>query len=196
MKTTAPDLLKDLSAFSQSIDKVCVVAFEDNAPPWRGDRLWKAAEETVKYLICRHQFRLSPVIEVVGSIKALIASIDTSFEHLCSKICFQCSAPCCLVADVSYDFRDLLFIIMTDQELPPGQPRRKSGEVCRYLGDAGCRIPRFRRPWICTWYLCAAQKKYLAGNQDMSVDSIISVIADVGKLRKQMENLFIDTIAP
>jgi len=175
---------------------VCVGAFEDNAPPWRQEPLWQAAHKTLTYLIQRHSHRMGPVHAVASEINSLLKLIDQKLDLLCSRTCTRCESPCCLVADVSYDFRDLVFIhLMADRKLPPGQPRQKAGEVCRYLDADGCRIPRFQRPWICTWYICASQKKFLAAPQGMPLDSILSVIADIGKLRKQMEKLFISSVA-
>jgi len=173
----------------------CVGAFEDNAPPWRSDQLWQAAGRTLMYLIQRHNHRMGRVKSIASEVNSLLVSADQKFDLLCSRTCMRCESPCCLVADVSYDFRDLLFIHLTNQALPPGQPQQKAGEVCRYLEADGCRIPRSMRPWICTWYICASQKKYFAGVHDMSLDSIMSVIADISKLRKQMETLFIASVA-
>ncbi len=177
------------------LDKVCVVAFEDNAPPWRNDHLWRAAGSTLRYLIHLHQDRLNPSREAAGCIKNLLSGIDDMLDRLGKKTCARCIAPCCRVADVSYDFRDLLYIHMTDQVIPPGQPRRSGGEVCCYLGPSGCLIPRFGRPWICTWYICADQKNYLAGHQEIAGDRLQSEIESIRMLRKQMEKSFIDAVA-
>ncbi len=182
-------------ALPSGLDRVCAVAFEDNAPSWRNDQLWQAADSTLHYLIDRHRHHLAQVKGTAECIKGLLSSIDNVLDRLCCESCSQCTAPCCLVADVSYDFRDLLIIQLTDLAMPTGQPRRSAGEVCRYLGPAGCLIPRFQRPWICTWYICPVQKKILAGHHEISSDHLLPVIADIGKLRKQVESLFIDTIA-
>jgi hypothetical protein len=178
------------------IEPVCVGAYEDNAPPWRNDQLWQAADSTMAYLVRRHWHQLYQVKETASQIKNMFESIDAPLDRLSRETCAQCPAPCCLVADVSYDFKDLLFIHMTDQAMPPGQPRRTTGGVCRYLGGEGCLIPRQQRPWICTWYICATQKNYLAGCHEISRTKLQSVISEIGILRKQMEFLFIDTVSP
>jgi hypothetical protein len=196
MKTTEHDSLSNIKAFFPGVDRVCAVKFEDNAPPWRNDQLWQVADNTLYYLMYLHGHQLDQVKETAGSIKGQIESIDGMLDWLCKKTCAQCSSPCCLVADVSYDFKDLLFIHLTEQENPPGQPRRKSHDACRYLGDTGCLIPRLERPWICTWYICAEQKNYLAGFYKTSRKQLLSVIEQVKMLRKQMEDLFVTIVAP
>jgi hypothetical protein len=191
-----PDQKRNFDDIISELGKECAVAFEDNAPPWRNDQLWQAAENTLHYLIYRHSHRLDQVKKAAGSIKNLVASIDLPLDRLCQKTCAQCLASCCLVADVSYDFKDLLFIHLVDQVIPPGQPRQTAHDVCRYLGMEGCLLPRFERPWICTWYICAAQKKFLADHDEIPQTRLLSVIEQVGMLRKQMEVLFINIVAP
>ena len=178
------------------VESVCVGAYEDNAPPWRNEQLWQAADSTLQYLINRYRHQLDHVQKIAKDINLLLASIDATLDRLGRETCAQCPTPCCRVADISYDFRDLLFIHMTDQSRPPWQPRRSAGEVCRYLGAAGCSIPRHERPWICTWYICAAQKKYLVWHREISCKDLLSVIEHIGMLRKQTEDLFINVISP
>jgi len=193
---TVPDQLCSSIAAPSRVDRVCVGVYEDNAPPWCNDQLWQAADSTLQNLAWRHRHQLDQVKETADYIKSMLASIDDSLDRLARQTCAQCPAPCCLVADVSYDFRDLLFIHMTDQAMPPGQPRRTTGEVCRYLGAEGCLIPRQQRPWICTWYICAVQKNCLAGCHEISRKHLLSVIVEISILRKQMESLFIDIVSP
>ena len=125
-----PDPLNNITvnnpAFFSGLESVCSIAFMDNAPPWRKDRLWQSANHTLHYLIDRHQHQLDQVKQTAGRIKDLFDSVNSTLDHLCSKTCEQCVSPCCLVADVSYDFKDLLLIHLADQVTPPGQPRRAS----------------------------------------------------------------------
>ncbi|MCK5783741.1 MAG: hypothetical protein KAH06_04800 [Desulfobacterales bacterium] len=183
-----------MKSFSR-VKPVCVGAYEDNAPPWCNDQLWQAANSTMAYLACRYRHSLYQVKETAGHINSLLVFIDEPLDWLSRETCAQCTAPCCLVADVSYDFKDLLFIHMADQAIPPGQPRRMTGEICRNLGREGCLIPRLQRPWICTWYICAVQKNYLTGRHEILRKHLLSVIAEISMLRKQMETLFIATVA-
>jgi hypothetical protein len=195
-RKTMSDYSDAPTSFFSGVERICVSVFEDNAPPWRSDQLWQAADRTLQYLICRHHHQLDQARNTAGCIKTLIVSIDDALNILGSEICAQCLAPCCKVADVSYDFKDLVFIHMAEQAMPKGQPRRMAGEICRYLGPEGCLIPRIQRPWICTWYICAAQKNYMDGHHEISRSHLLSVIAQISTLRKQMESVFIDTVAP
>lgn len=183
-----------LRFYPSKLDKVCVSQFEDNAPPWRKDRLWQAANQTLAYLLhCRHN-HLTVAEESAARIAALMTSIDGLLDRLGKETCARCLSPCCLTADVSYDFKDLLFLHLTGQKLPSGQPRRKNNEVCRYLESGGCGIPRRQRPWICTWYICAAQKTFFKEHPEIDDRSCQSAIVEIGKLRKQAENQFINII--
>ena len=181
--------------FPSGLDRVCAGAFEDNAPSWRNDRLWQAAAGTFQYLISRHQYQMDEVRETAYTVRHLMNSIDASLDRLCGLTCIRCQAPCCLTADVSYDFRDLLIIALTGQVIPPRQPREIAGEICFYLGAKGCRIPRSRRPWICTWYICAVQKEVLGSHMEIAGNRLLQVIADIRVLRKKTEDLFVAVTA-
>lgn len=192
---TVTEQFQNRKPFPAESESICVAAFNDSAPPWRNPQLWAAAAGTLAYLMHRHSKQLDQAKETAGRINSLLSSADDLLDRLGQKTCARCCAPCCRVADVSYDFRDLLFIHLTGQDTPPGQPRRSSGETCRYLGAAGCLIPRLQRPWICTWYICADQKMYLEDHQEIPSDLLLPAIADIGVLRKKMENLFIAAVA-
>ena len=174
---------------------VCVNDFDDSAPPWRREALWRAAVTTVTYLIRQHDRQLAPVKDIAGRIIHQVDAMDALLDRLCKMTCTRCPSPCCRVADVSYDFRDLLLMLLTGQQVPKGQPRHAKGEVCRYLGKTGCRLQRQARPWICTWYICAAQKPFISGSSDTSFALLTDLIASTGTLRKEMENRFIDMVA-
>ena len=189
------DPLNLLRFYPSDLDKVCVAKFADNAPPWRKEGLWQAANQTLAYLIHYRHNHLAVAGELAGRITSFMTSIDGLLDRLGEKTCVRCASPCCLIADVAYDFRDLLFIHLTGQKIPSGQPRQKNNEVCRYLGSHGCRIPRRQRPWICTWYICPVQKTFLKEHPGNNGRSLQSAIVQIGGLRKQNESLFIDIVS-
>jgi len=116
---------------------------------------------------------------------------DDMLDELCRNTCILCPDPCCLSADVRYDLRDLLFLKLTDQVQPAGQPREMPGKSCRYLGTKGCTLPRFSRPWICTWYLCPVQKSRLLRDNGDSLVKLTTEIKKIQQTRKEMETAFI-----
>lgn len=191
---TIQDQLNLLRFYRLALDKVCVTRFEDSAPPWRNDRLWQAANQTLTYLMHCHNTHLRIPAETASRVDTLMESMDGLLDRLGKETCARCASPCCLTADVYYDFKDLLFLHLTQQKTPDGQPRLKNGDVCRYLEAGGCRIPRRQRPWICTWYICAVQKNFLIEHPEFGGGHLQSTIAQIGKLRKQTESIFIDVV--
>ena len=181
--------------YPPGLDRVCAVDFKDNAPSWQNDRLWQAAVATLRYLIHRHRHQLGGVKACAMRVETLVRRLEPAFDMLGREICTECTAPCCLTADVYYDFRDLLFLLLTGQAMPPEQPKHQQAGVCRYLGPEGCRIPRLERPWICTWYVCAKQKRLMKVHPEIDGGHLPSVIAQIGRLRKQTEALFVDIIS-
>jgi hypothetical protein len=88
----------------------------------------------------------------------------------------------------------LVFLLLSGQNVPPVQPRPRPvpGVACTYLGHQGCRLPRHRRPWICTWYLCPNQK---ALARCMSNRSLARHLDAIKAARKKMEEAFISVVA-
>lgn len=186
--------------FFHDLEKVCAGQLADQAPPWQKALHWQAAATTFKYLIHRHEHGLAAVKSRACRIEILIRSLDRVFDFLGQEVCSACAAPCCLTADVYYDFTDLLFLCLVGKTLPPGQPRTVSASgrrtSCRHLGPAGCCLPRSERPWLCTWYICPAQKIFIRKHFSKDGDHLQSVISEIKNLRKQMTALFVETVSP
>jgi hypothetical protein len=177
--------------FGSKIKPVVAGNIDEDIIPWRTRPLWQAANATVNYLIDRHAHQIFAVKQTAQQIRYSLIAINDMLDALCRRTCAWCPEPCCLSADVRYDFKDLLFLHLTNQPIPQGQPKETRGRKCRYIGVKGCTLHRCSRPWICTWYLCPTQKKRLSkGNSD----SLISLTTEIGKiqqLRKAMESAFI-----
>ncbi len=66
--------------------------------------------------------------------------------------------------------------------------------TCRYSGPHGCTLPRSSRPWICSWYLCPAQKARLGQGPKTVRTSLTLTLQEVKKGRKELEDRFIDLV--
>lgn len=92
-----------------------------------------------------------------AAIAAGIDWLDRPMQAYCQSTCADCPDPCCSARKVFFRLSDLLYLVVLDEALPLGQTRQQAGESCRYLGPAGCLLPRRYRPYVCTWFLCAPQ---------------------------------------
>lgn len=140
--------------------------------PWQTPELWHTAHAVLSHSFSKKTEALLPALATAERIAGRIEILDKAMEGLCAQTCLSCTAICCRHATVWYDFKDVVFLHLTEAELPPGQAVTGSGPPCRYLSSAGCVLPRHRRPFICLWYLCPAQKSILGGGEPGEYDHL------------------------
>ena len=123
--------------------------------------------------------------------------LETLFDlndHLAALTCFSCQDSCCTKAKVWLNFQDLLFLHLLRAPLPLGQLRADLKEVCRFLGEKGCTLPRLCRPWICTWYLCPAQTNLLRKLPTEVQMGFEKAVREVKEGRREMEEEFVRVV--
>jgi hypothetical protein len=157
--------------------------------PWNTPEIWREANQSLGRLIACHQPVLQPIVHTAIEIRNRLTHIFPVVDTVCAATCTHCPEPCCLSAKIWFDFKDLLFIHLTGQMLPPAQPLADGAGICRYAGPRGCRLPRLSRPWICSWYLCPPQKRSGPG-VEMKI-----ALAAIQTARKQLEDQFITMIS-
>ena len=164
--------------------------------PWAQPDQWQAVHRTFNRLIDRHRPRLGPAREASRTLKRRLLSLIPLLDDLAASTCSRCPDPCCAVAVPWYDFRDLLFLNLTGEPIPPAQPLNDYGGTCRYLGPRGCRIERIRRPWICTWYRCPTQTARLQNYHIHLKNRMERELRQIKAERMALETLFLRVISP
>lgn len=120
-------------------------------------------------------------------IDGIISELDPLLGKLCRLTCPDCQDNCCERATIWYDFKDLLRLYSGSGSFPSRQISRKEGlygVVCCHLSEMGCILPRVNRPFVCTWYICPAQKS------QAGFPKVQEQMVQVKKLRDEMETLF------
>lgn len=82
--------------------------------------------------------------------------VSAFIEHHTSRVCPGCKSVCCIDRHGTHEPEDLVFIEALGESPPPEPPLDDDTLPCRQLSDTGCSIERWRRPYRCTWYFCAA----------------------------------------
>jgi len=166
-----------------------------SSPPWGLDREWKEANRSFKIHIDRYRSELGSVFLSAQDVRNRLALISSLLHTLALETCRFCPGSCCQTASPWYDFRDLLFLHLTDVIVPERQLLQQRNDICRYESPAGCRLERLQRPFVCTWYLCPAQKREL--DERTAEKKIVFVtLQEIKSLRKEMEISFIKALAP
>ena len=155
---------------------------------------WTEAVDCTTLLVRRHCHALYATARLAEVILGHLRIIDPILDSLCNNTCPACKDPCCARALIAFDHADVVFFLLSGQNVPSVQPRPRPepGVACAYLGPRGCRLPRHRRPWICTWYLCPDQK---ALTRRMSQRSLAPRLDAIKAARKKMEVEFIAVVA-
>ncbi len=162
--------------------------------PWPTDRLWAEARAALGRSLVRNAARLGPARRHAEAIAHGLDRLADLFDELTPATCAVCPDPCCGHAKVWLDFKDLLFLHLIREPLPPHQLRRNLHEPCRYLGREGCRLTRRSRPWICTWYICPLQRQVLERDIPGGGFQADELRTRIKSLRAAMESAFLDAV--
>ena len=159
--------------------------------PWASTGDWRSANGAIQHLCALHHPSLGPVRKMVRDLKGALETIFPALESLCLQTCPGCRTPCCHVATVWFDFKDLIFINLVGAAIPLTQLGRKRSGPCRLCTPSGCSLPRLSRPWICTWYLCPPQKILLHEMTAEAGRRIEKALMEIKALRNRIEDDFI-----
>jgi len=159
--------------------------------PWFAAADWRQANLALQHLCTRHQTSLAPARITARKLKRCLEALYPLLDDLCDQTCSGCAEPCCHVATVWFDFRDLIFIHLSGQAITTVQLSRSPEGNCRCCGPTWCCLPRLSRPWTCARYVCPPQKRLLAQMPADTLAGFEKAVATIKALREQMEAEFI-----
>jgi hypothetical protein len=169
-------------------------ALNNPAPLWGQAAQWREANQIMAYLVRRHEKRLQHAKTIAQTLINHLGSVFPHLDSLCAKTCPWCPEPCCMVAKVWIDFKDLVFLHLAGCDTPPAQLIKDLSSRCRYLGTKGCTLDRLMRPWVCTWYVCGTQTRILNEQESQVKQVIDEAFSEIKRLRLELETAFIDVI--
>ena len=175
------------------------MVYKKTTIPWASEEVWGQTVLSISKVISVISAHSSLRGEAAG-MQALVqqivqsyAEIEMVLDRICITSCPTCPDVCCSRATVWYDLKDLLVIYLKTDAFPKEQIYRLPDNSCCNLTPSGCRLPRFERPFICTWYICPEQNKVLkefsGGDEGVDIFLAIDVIK---KTRKDLEQAYIE----
>lgn len=168
--------------------------FYQTSPAYGSPAAWCESNHAIGHVIDLHHAKLKPAIELAGRIRQRLEKLFPLMDELCLQTCRLCPNQCCLVATVWIDFRDLLFLHLSELPIPPAPLVASLDQNCRYLGYRGCRLPRLLRPWACTVYICGTQWHCLRRKPRSIQKTFDHNVATIKADRLEMEAAFIEII--
>lgn len=163
-------------------------------PPWSCDADWQAANDAMAAVTVHRADRFGVARSLAAAIRIRMNRLDPFLEALCADTCPTCRDNCCGRATVWYDFRDLLGFHLNAAAIPAGQMIPSPDRSCQYLATSGCTFPRSQRPFICTWFVCAAQKRAMADWPRSHRIFLLNSLDALKQGRKCMERHFIQAV--
>jgi hypothetical protein len=161
---------------------------------WSNTSTWREAQAALDHHMQLFDQRSTLLASLADSIADNFRALNPIMDDLCAATCPYCIDPCCLHADVRYDFRDLLFLHCRQQALPVHQPRLQAGQTCLFLSSEGCVLPRDMRPFLCTWYLCPRQMNMIRQAFPSGRADLLPRLQRMQQLRKDLEATFIHLV--
>jgi len=169
-------------------------AYEEITPSfWPGNGVvpqtpqWHESNCALARLLAIHRRALGKAIAVAVDIRRGIDQLTPMMAALCNRTCRFCPEPCCISNTVWIDFRDLLFLHLLEEPVPPCQATSDPKDACPFLNHHGCRLPPRIRPWMCIQYICPTQRAVLEKKGRLSVATLFGKIERIDMQRVKME---------
>ncbi|WP_155317121.1 hypothetical protein [Desulfosarcina alkanivorans] len=150
-------------------------------------RKWHASNCALARLLNGHRRELQHAVAMAADIRRGIDRLASSMTALCRRTCRFCPEPCCITNTVWIDFRDLLYLHLLDEPIPPCQAASDPGEACPFLSHRGCLLPLRIRPWMCIRYLCPTQRAVLHSKGRPATAVLLDQIERIDNNRLRLE---------
>ena len=148
---------------------------------------WQQSNCALARLLAIHHRSLGRAIDVAIEIRRGIDELTPLMAALCLRTCRFCPEPCCIGNTVWIDFRDLLFLHLLEEPIPPCQAASEPKDACPFLSHHGCRLPPRIRPWMCIRYICPTQRAILYQAGRPATAALLGRIEQIEKKRVRME---------
>ena len=160
--------------------------------PWQDKEEWSRVVVSITTAVGGLDWEVEDLRVTARQIEAWYTELDGLLNDLGAITCCDCTTVCCTMATVWYDLKDLLFLHLADNQLPKQQITRNADHTCVHLTSHGCCLNRCERPFICTWYICPAQKNALKHQKNGPGKEIFDLIGQLKTARKELKNRFAD----
>lgn len=119
-------------------------------------------------------------------LKAAYEAVSPIIEGFTRRVCPGCRSVCCIDRHGTHEDADLAFLEAVGERPPGGPPKEADTEPCRHLGAEGCTIPRWQRPYRCTWYFCPALLEAMPEIDPRAYRRLVAALERLGTLREML----------
>jgi hypothetical protein len=165
------------------------------SPPWSTRAEWLEVNAAMAAALRKDFRRMEILRDMAKRIGRRVDFLGSMLDGLCGDTCPGCADKCCERATVWYDFKDLLGFHLAGAAIPAVQLPPRPKRACKFLTTKGCALPRIERPFICTWFLCAAQKRALEEWPASHRQFLENSLRALKEGRHRLETLFLQEVA-
>lgn len=166
----------------------------DHMIPWCTSENWQGVTRFFHTMSLDRNPEFVQIQTLAGQIRQAFEVLSGPMDVLCNATCMGCGDICCERATIWYDFKDLVYLNFAFGRLPEAQIKRivdKTGTPhCPHFTKTGCCLSRLERPFVCTWYLCPAQKQVMISQEGKQCHAILKTLDTLKVLRNQIESEF------
>lgn len=108
-------------------------------------------------------------------------------ERYTRRVCPHCRKVCCKNRHGTPEGEDFAFYQALGKEAKPSDGPPEA--VCSLLGGTGCVLPRWQRPFRCTWYFCQPLLEAMRRDGGRPYRVFVSELARLVALRNDLIRL-------
>ncbi len=126
-------------------------------------------------------------IDAALNLKELLIRTSPLIEEYTRAVCPACTDVCCKQKHCVYRERDVIYLKALGMEIPPHDATRPQECPCQFLETSGCTLPRWRRPFKCTWYFCEPIIKAMEEGPPKTARTLLATLQEMIPLFDQLK---------
>jgi hypothetical protein len=126
---------------------------------------------------------------VAFEMKRAFEAVSPFIEGHTAAVCPSCEKVCCIDRHGSYEPEDHVFLMALGEEPPGRAPKKNDTEPCRYLTPRGCLLPRWKRPYRCTWYFCPGLLEAMPRGNPRGYRRFLAALGGLMALRQRLQEM-------
>jgi hypothetical protein len=119
---------------------------------------------------------------VAEKLKQLLIESSPLIEEYTAAVCPDCTDVCCRQKHGIYQTRDIAYLQALGVDAPSRADARPLDGPCESMGPSGCVLPRWMRPFKCTWYFCEPLIKTLDERPQRNVRRLSALMQEMIRL--------------